>query len=248
MAPISLDANQTYEQLWEEIRSNGFVRVRVDQVTYGIDEVPLLNRRSRHNVEIVVDRISIKKSSRGRIAESVESALAIGKGVLTIAEPVDKVSEQHWTTVKHSQHLSCSCCGRSFDALTPHNFSFNSQLGWCQDCEGIGTQTGADPAAIMNDAELSLRKGAISLWPNISSGISQAMLESWTTATGIPIDIPFNQLEARHRRMVFYGTDDRWFDVVNGDDETLFSFQYKGVYPTMEEASRLSANLRQRMQ
>ena len=67
MAPISLDANQTYEQLWEEIRSNGFVRVRVDQVTYGIDEVPLLNRRSRHNVEIVVDRISIKKSSRGRI-------------------------------------------------------------------------------------------------------------------------------------------------------------------------------------
>ena len=105
MAPISLDANQTYEQLWEEIRSNGFVRVRVDQVTYGIDEVPLLNRRSRHNVEIVVDRISIKKASRGRIAESVESALAIGKGVLTIAEPVDKVAEQHWTTVKHSQHL-----------------------------------------------------------------------------------------------------------------------------------------------
>lgn len=248
MAPISLDANQTFEQLWEEIRSNGFVRVRVDQVTYGIDEVPLLNRRSRHNVEIVVDRISIKKASRGRIAESVESALAIGKGVLTIAEPVDKVSEKHWKTVKHSQHLSCACCGRSFDVLTPHNFSFNSQLGWCRDCEGIGTQTGADPAAIMNDAELSLRKGAISLWPNMNSAVSQAMLESWTAAAGIPIDVPFNQLEARHRRMVFYGTDDRWFDVGNGDGERLFSFQYKGVYPTMEEASRLSANLRQRMQ
>ncbi|MGY8747690.1 MAG: excinuclease ABC subunit UvrA [Pirellulales bacterium] len=248
MAPISLDANQTYEQLWEEIRSNGFVRVRVDQVTFGIDEVPLLNRRSRHNIEIVVDRISIKKSSRARIAESVESALAMGKGVLTVAEPIDKVSEQHWTTVKHSQHLSCACCGRSFDALTPHNFSFNSQLGWCRDCEGIGTQTGADPAAIMNDAELSLREGAISLWPNLNSAVSQAMLESWTTAVGIPIDVPFNQLEARHRRMVFYGTDNRWFAVVNGAEEVLFSFQYKGVYPTMEEASRLSANLRQRMQ
>ena len=100
----------------------------------------------------------------------------------------------------------------------------------------------------MNDAELSLRKGAISLWPNMNSAVSQAMLESWTAAAGIPIDVPFNQLEARHRRLGFYGTDDRWFDVGNGDGERLFSFQYKGVYPTMEEASRLSANLRQRMQ
>lgn len=247
MAPISLDVNQTYEQLWEEIRSNGFVRVRVDNRTYGIDEVPLLNRRSRHDIEIVVDRISIKQKSRARIAESVESALAIGKGVLKIAEPAEHAPEQHWKTVKHSQHLSCSCCGRSFDALTPHNFSFNSQLGWCQDCEGIGTQTGADPAAIMNDAELSLKEGAISLWPNLKSKLSFAMLKAWTDGTGIPIGIPFNQLEARHRRMVFYGTDDRWFAVSNSAGEVLFSFQYKGVYPTMEEASRLSAQLRQRM-
>ena len=248
MAPISLDANQNYEQLWEEIRSNGFVRVRIDNVTYGIDEVPLLNRRSRHDIEIVVDRMVIMKKSRGRIAESVESALAIGKGVLTVAEPVENVPEQHWKTVKHSQHLSCSCCGRSYDVLTPHNFSFNSQLGWCRDCEGIGTQTGADPAAIMNDAELSLKQGAISLWPNIKSKLSQAMLKAWSDGTGVPIGIPFTQLEARHRRMVFYGTDDRWFSVTNKAGEVEFSFQYKGVYPTMEEASRLSPQLRQRMQ
>ena len=248
LAPISLDTNQTYEQLWEEIRTNGYIRVRIDGITYGIDEVPVINRRQRHLVEIVVDRLVVKKKSRARIAESVESALAIGKGVLHLAETNEKVPEQHWRTVKHSQHLSCSCCGRSFDALTPHNFSFNSQLGWCPDCEGIGTQVGADPAAIMNDAELSLAEGAISLWPNINSNISQAMLKSWTTGTGIPIDIPFVQLEARHRRMVFYGTGDRWFEVVNSKGELKFSFQYKGVYPTMEEASRLSAQLRQRMQ
>ena len=248
LAPISLDTNQTYEQLWDEIRSQGFVRVRVDNITHGIDEVPLLNRRSRHSIEIVVDRIVIKQKSRSRIADSVESALAIGKGVLNVSEPAESVPEQHWKTIKHSQHLSCSCCGRSFDTLTPHNFSFNSQLGWCQDCEGIGTQTGADPAAIMNDAELSLKQGAISLWPNIKSKMSQAMLKAWTTGTGVPIDIPFNQLEARHRRMVFYGTDDRWFDVADKDGNVQFSFQYKGVYPTMEEASRQSAQLRQRMQ
>jgi excinuclease ABC subunit A len=248
MAPISLDTNQTYEQLWEEIRSNGFIRVRVDNVTYGIDEVPLLNRRSRHSIEIVVDRISIQQKSRSRIADSVESALAIGKGILNIAEPAENVPEQHWKTIKHSQHLSCSCCGRSFDTLTPHNFSFNSQLGWCTDCEGIGTQTGADPALIMNDAELSLKQGAISLWPHMESKLSQLMLKAWTDGTGLPIDVPFNQLEARHRRMVFYGTDDRWFDVKDAEGKVLYSFQYKGVYPTMDEASRLSAQLRQRMQ
>ena len=248
LAPITLDTNQTYEQLWEEIRSNGFVRVRVDNVTYGIDEVPVLSRRARHIVEIVVDRIVIKQESRSRIADSVESALSIGKGVLDVTEPADKVPEQHWKKVKHSQHLSCSCCGRSFDTLTPHNFSFNSQLGWCQDCQGIGTQTGADPAAIMNDAELSLKGGAISLWPNMKLKMSQTMLEAWTNGTGIPINLPFNQLEARHRRMVFYGTGDRWFDVTDDKDNVQFSFQFKGVYPTMEESSRLSPQLRQRMQ
>ena len=150
LAPVEPDTNQTFEQLFEEIQGNGFIRVRVDNVTFGIDEVPALNRRSRHDIEIVVDRISIKKSSRSRIADSVESALSIGKGVINVAEPSKDVPEQHWKVTKHSQHLSCNCCGRSFDTLTPNNFSFNSQLGWCPDCEGIGTQTGATPAAIMN--------------------------------------------------------------------------------------------------
>jgi excinuclease ABC subunit A len=248
LAPVEPDTNQTYEQLWEEIQTNGFVRVRVDNVTHGIDEVPVLNRRSRHNVEIVVDRIVVKQSSRSRIADSIESALSIGRGVVNVAEPQDEVPEQHWRVVKHSQHLSCSCCGRSFDTLTPNSFSFNSQLGWCQDCEGIGTQTGASPAAIMNDAELSLKQGAVLLWPDMKSPLSQAMLKAWTTGTGVPIDTPFSQMEARHRRMVFYGTAERWFEVKDKAGKVKLSFQYKGAYPTMEEAARLSAQLRQRMQ
>ncbi len=247
-APISLDTNQTYEQLWEEIRSHGFIRVRVDNHTFEIDEVPLLNRRSRHQIEILVDRIVVQQKSRARIADSVESALAIGKGVIQVVVPRDGIPEQHWRVVKHSQHLACESCGRSFDNLTPHNFSFNSQLGWCPDCEGIGTQTGANPAAIMNDAELSLKQGVISLWPDMKSKMSQAMLKAWANGTGIPINVPFNQLDARNRRLVFYGTGDRWFDVEDDDGQRLYSFQFKGVYPTLEEASRLSASLRQRMQ
>jgi excinuclease ABC subunit A len=248
LAPVQPDPTQSYEQLWDDVRASGYQRVRVDNITLGIDELPVLNRRSVHKIEIVIDRLVIKQESRSRIADSVEAALSIGMGVCHVAEPSDPVPEQHWKVVVHSQHLACDCCGRSFEALTPHNFSFNSQLGWCQDCEGIGTQTGANPAAIMNDPELSLKEGAVSLWPNLNSKISQAMLKTWTNGTGIPIGKPFQQLDARQRRLVFYGTGDRWFDVTDKDDNVQFSFQYKGVFPTMEEASRLSANLRMRMQ
>ena len=248
MAPIEPDINQPYEKLWEEVRAMGFQRIRVDGNTINIDEVPELSRRNRHEVQIVVDRIVVKPDSRSRIADSLEAALSVGKGVCHVAEPADKVPEVHWKVVKHSQHLACECCGRSFETLTPHNFSFNSQLGWCQDCEGIGVQTGANPAAVINDGELSLKEGAIGIWPDVSEKRSMAMLKALTDGTGIPIDKPFNQLDARQRRMIFYGTSDRWFDVTDKSDNVLFSFQFKGIFPTLEEASRLSANLRARMQ
>ena len=251
MAPIELDVNQTYEKLWEEIQAMGFQRLRVDGKTVSIDdeaEMKRLSRRNRHSIEIVVDRIVVKPESRSRIADSIEAALSVGKGVCHVTEPLTKVPEPHWKVVNHSQHLACDCCGRSFEPLTPHNFSFNSQLGWCQDCEGIGVQTGANPSAVMNDDELSLKQGAIGLWPDVSEKMSMAMLVALTDGTGIPINKPFNQLDARQRRMIFYGTGERWFDVTDKAENVLYSFQYKGVFPTLEEASRLSANLRARMQ
>ena len=248
MAPIGLDVNQTYEKLWEEVRAMGFQRIRIDNQTLSIDEAPELNRRNRHLIEVVVDRIVVKPESRSRIADSLEAALSVGKGICNVAEPMEKVPEKHWKVVKHSQHLACECCGRSFDHLTPNNFSFNSQLGWCPDCEGIGTQTGANPAAVMKDGELSLKEGAIGLWPDISQKLSKDMLKAFCDGTGIPDNRPFNQLDARQRRLVFYGTGDRWFDVTDKAENTVFSFQFKGVFPTMEEASRLSPSLRAKMQ
>ena len=158
------------------------------------------------------------------------------------------VAETFWKVVRHSQHLACHCCGRSFETLGPHNFSFNSQLGWCGDCEGIGTQNGADPKVIIDDPELTIKAGAISIWPSMKSKMSSAMLKAWTTGTGIPDNKPFNQLDARQRRMVFFGTGDRWFEVKDKEGNVQFSFQFKGLYPTMEEASRRSATLRSRLQ
>lgn len=253
LAPVDIEVGQQYEKLWEEMRAAGYVRIRVDGTTYSLDQPPEIDRRRRHDVEVVVDRIVVKSESRSRIAESVEGALALGKGVLRIARVRDDVEERRWETVVHSQHLACDRCGRSFEPLTPHSFSFNSSLGWCPDCEGLGTQIGANPAALLRDPELTLAEGALAIWPNLDHGVSRLMLEAVSASTGVPIDKPFHELNGRERRIIMHGTGDQWFDVRtkqsrNGKPTILFQFQFKGVYPALEEASRLSPSFRSRLE
>ena len=110
------------------------------------------------------------------IAAKLENALALGKGVVHVAHPDDNLPEPRWPVRIHSQHLACEKCGRSFDTLNPHNFSFNSALGWCPACEGLGTQIGADPAALLRDPKLTLAQGALFVWPDVSQAMSQQML------------------------------------------------------------------------
>ncbi len=254
MAPVEIEAGQRYETLWDEIRAAGYVRIRVDGATYSIDQPPDIDRRRRHSVEIVVDRVVVQARSRSRIAESVEDALAVGKGVIRVARVRDNVAESRWKVRVHSQHLACDRCGRSFEPLTPHSFSFNSPLGWCESCEGLGIQVGTNPAALLRDPKLTLAEGAVALWPNLEHQVSQLMLKSLSHGTGLPIDKPFEQLDARERRLVMHGTGDQWFDVTPGGKRKrraarpLFRFQFKGLYPALEEASRLSPSFRARLE
>lgn len=267
MAPIKVDVGQVYETIWEELRATGYVRVRVDGETYPVEKPPEIDRRRQHRVEVVVDRISVQASSRSRIADSVEKTLSFGKGVLTLAYADDKIPENRWETKVHSQLLACDQCGRSFEPLTPHSFSFNTPLGWCPTCEGIGTQTGANPAVLI-DAKFTLADGAVHLWPNLSHPVAQAMLKSLTQGTGIPADVPFDQLNGRHRRMLMHGTGEQWFEcglqnadfglkdsggkksaILNPQSAMgRFRFQFKGLYPALEEASRLSPTFRSRLE
>ena len=260
MAPVAPDGTQTYESLFDQIRSTGFVRVRVDGATYLIDDVPAIDRKKRHEIEVVVDRISISEKSRTRIADSIEATLAVGLGVIHLAYPAENRDEPQWEIVRHSQHLACDQCGRSFERLTPHNFSFNSSLGWCRECEGLGTQVGANPEVLLHGAHLSLAQGAVNVWPNPRGRLAQAMLRALHDATGLPIDIPFEQLDARARRLVFFGTGERWFTAcvpavkevkrtsLEKQTEFEFRFQYHGLYPTLAQASRQNASLRARLQ
>ena len=208
MAPVEVQVGEQYETLWDSLRGAGYVRVRIDGETHALDKTPTIDRRRKHAVEVLVDRIVVRPDARSRIAGSIENALALGKGVVHVAHPDDDVPEPRWPVRIHSQHLACEKCGRSFDTLNPHNFSFNSALGWCPACEGLGTQIGANPASLLRDPNLTLAKGALLVWPDVSLPISQAMLAALSAHTGVPIDVPYTRSLAaaaadcavRHRR------------------------------------------------
>lgn len=250
-SPVHIEVGQKFDTLWEDLRSNGYVRVRVDGTTCSLDDPPAIDRRRKHSVEVVVDRVIIKPKERSRIAESVEAALAIGRGVMHVAEQQMDVEEYRWPVTIHSQHLACESCGRSFERLTPHNFSFNSQLGWCEACEGLGTQVGANPAALIRNGRMTLAEGAVLLWPAASLEISQWMLGALARETRINTDMPFEELDGRQRRLILHGTGETWHTVYkSGKDKgsVFFKFQFKGLYPALEEAARLSPTLRNRLE
>ncbi len=259
LAPIEVQAGDASVDTWQSLRSTGYQRVRIDGVTTALEEAPPLDPRRRQSVQVVVDRIVIQSSDRSRIADSVEQALSLGIGVLEIAIADADREEAQWATQTHSQHLVCGDCGRSFTELSPHHFSFNSAIGWCPQCEGLGTQTGTNPAALIRSPTMTLAEGAALLWPNVDQSVSTWMLRALSRHTGIPLDVPYDDLTVSQRRILFRGTRSDWIEVREGDskekpgrgskDKTvLFRFQFKGFYPALEEASRLTPGLRGKLE
>ncbi len=279
-APLKKNSSDDYINLWERLKSQGFVRVRVNGVTYTLDSPPELSKKSTANVEVVVDRITLKisddekteRSRRARIASSVETALEWGQGVVRLVIADNRKSEKDWPVYTMNQKLSCEKCGRAFEVLTPRHFSFNNPLGWCPHCEGLGVHSGANPHNFVRDPKLTLAEGAVSIWSEFESPLTTAMLRAFSRETGTPLDVSFDRLDSRFRRILFNGLNDRWIDVYERDMEiasnahsaneraenstdydakpgkVVFQYQYKGIYPASEEASRLAPYFRSRLE
>lgn len=282
-APISLEANENIDKLWERLRAQGFSRVRVNGKSRLLSERPSFDRKMNVKIEAIVDRVALRpydgaspdKALRSRVASSIETALEWGKGVVNVVMCDERLPEPEWTSNTMSQKLACEKCGRAFEALSPQNFSFNSPLGWCPHCEGLGVQTGGSRLQYVNDAKLTLAEGAAPMWSDFSNPVTLATLRAFSRGTGAPLDVPFERLETRFRRMILNGTGERWFDVVvhdldvarqaktvrerswqslepvdyrSPDGAVVFRFQYKGLYPATEEAGRLSSFYRSRLE
>jgi len=256
LAPITVDRQTPYETVFERMQRNGFARVRIDGNTCPLDETPDLDHRREHEVEIVVDRVVVDRRQRGRLTDSVEAALDLGKGVLRVVVADKEVEEADWEDHVFSLHLSCLDCGYSYDHPTPQQFSFNSPLGWCWSCEGLGTEYGANQSLLVTSPERSLLDGAIGAWPNPGTDTQFGiMLNAISEKFDIPLDQPWYLLSAEQQRVILYGKDDTWIEVNNkqrkAEDAAAaaadsqpqmprFRFRYRGLFPTIELAARLS--------
>ncbi|MEX0689382.1 MAG: excinuclease ABC subunit A, partial [Pirellulales bacterium] len=217
LAPVELRVGQTPESLFAQLQAAGHVRIRIDGRTVRLDEKPALDRKRKSKLEIVIDRVAAEPASRSRLAQSVEAAFDAGGGTILVARAVDGAEEPDWPVEVHSRRLACPGCGRGFKPLEPRQFSFNSPLGWCPSCDGLGTRTGVDRAALVRDASLSLADGALDLWPTLSGPagkeLGRAMLAAVCRATGLPLDVPLADLSGIQQRVLFEGTGEKWIEV-----------------------------------
>ena len=260
LAPQEVPVGHSYDELWEKLRAQGFVRVRINGEVCRLDDVPKIDRRRKHVVEIVVDRLTVSSRQRSRLADSMEAAFELGQGNLLVAAQTQKQksdakqSSEDWVTVRFSLLLACSKCHRSFEPLTPHNFSFNGSLGWCEACEGLGVEQGR--ASENKDdqlvrSELTLREGAISVWPSLSgrkrNKMFLRMAEAIAKDAGFSLDDRFQDLTTKHQRLLLQGTEEKWYSLTEPKRGVIAQFQYKGIYPAIEEASRVSYKYRQQL-
>jgi len=263
LAPTELRVGQSPESFFAALKAAGYARVRIDGRTLRLDENPALDRKRKSRIEIVIDRVSANAAERSRLAQSVEAAFDAGNGTMLVARAVDGADEPDWPVEVHSRRLACPSCGRGFKPLEPRQFSFNSPLGWCPSCDGLGTRTGVEHGSLVRDASLSLGEGALDLWPSLDrkdcGQVSRAMLEALCKATGLPIDVPLAELSGLQQRVLFEGTGEKWIEVprptpsptkarsaseVHPPPTPWFSFQFKGLENACEEAARLVVALR----
>ena len=247
LAPQEVEVGKSYKGLWDRLKSTGFARVRIDGEVHRVEDVPEIDRRRRHQVEVVVDRVSVRRQQRSRLAGSVEAAFELGNGTLRTARVDENRDETDWEVSTWSLHFACQSCRRSFEELTPNNFSFNSWLGWCEACEGLGTQQGTDLSLLLNDPGRTLLDGAIAAWPDPNScELFGEMLVALGKQLRIPLDVPFRRLSPAQQRLILYGSGERWITLPASKlVPSSYSFQFKGLYPAIEEAARVSHPYRQ---
>ncbi|MHA1785008.1 MAG: excinuclease ABC subunit UvrA [Candidatus Helarchaeota archaeon] len=233
IAPIVRDRKGSYQKLFENLKSKGYQRIRIDgEVRDNLGKI-VLDKNFKHSIDVVVDRLVIKNGIKQRLAESIEHALFLSEGIVYINIP-DKGD------LIFSEHFACIECGISFEQLAPRNFSFNSPWGSCTECEGLGSKKIFDIKLIVPDPSKSIREGAIvSIGENKDSYYFQ-MLESVADYYKIDLDVPFHDLTEGQVDIIFYGSNDKInFQLgKEGNMKHSFTREYEGIINSMERRYR----------
>ncbi|WP_025783095.1 excinuclease ABC subunit UvrA [Sporosarcina sp. D27] len=201
LAPIISGRKGTHVKLLEDLKKQGYVRVRIDGETFDLDDNIELNKNKKHNIEVVVDRVVIKEGIAGRLSDSLEAALRLSEGTAL----VDVIDGEE---LLFSEHHACPICGFSIGELEPRMFSFNSPFGACPDCDGLGMKLEVDPDLVIPDSSLSLKGDAIVPWIPTSSQYYPELLKTVAQHYGISMDSPVSELATDDLDKILYGSKD----------------------------------------
>lgn len=233
LAPLVKGRKGEYKEVFDQIKREGFIRARVDGKIMEVEGELKLEKYKKHSIEVVVDRLVVEKKIAKRLADSLETALKLGSGIVMI----DVGSKEE---LLFSQHYACVHCGISYEELSPRMFSFNSPYGACHTCSGLGTKMEIDPDLIVPNPNLSIAQGAIAPWGAPLGNWYYHQLKSLAEHYKFTLYVPYVKLSEEARQVLLYGTGAkelkfRW-ENLEGKGEYLGSFE--GVIPNLERRYR----------
>lgn len=210
LAPVVRTRKGEFVDLFEKLNTQGYSRVRVDGVVYPLTEPPKLKKQEKHDIEVVVDRLTVKASSKQRLTDSVETALGLADGIVVL-EFVDQEEDTPQREQRFSEKLACpNGHPLAVDDLEPRSFSFNSPYGACPECTGLGIRKEVDPELVVPDGELTLAEGAIAPWSmGHNAEYFTRMLTGLGDALGFSVDTPWNKLPAKARKAILEGCNEQ---------------------------------------
>ncbi len=257
LAPLVRDRKGEYQSVFDDVRKAGFVRVRVDGEVRDLSEKIDLDKKRKHSIEVVVDRLVVSHDTadKSRIADSVEQALKLGSGQVIVSQPrpspvhdpsdgAGRPAADPWEDTLFSQQFACPYDGTSLPSIEPRTFSFNTPHGACPTCTGLGTRLVVDPDLVLANKDLSLAEGAISAWGKAGwngNSYYRSLLESVSTQYGFSLRTPIRELAPEHVRLILYGAgSDRVTMRHVGKSGRAHEFRthYEGVIPNIERRFR----------
>ncbi len=245
LAPVVRGRKGEYRELFQEIRREGFLRVRVDGKIMSLDEEIFLDKNKKHSIEVVVDRLKIKEGIESRLADSLELASERGNGLILVTVK-EKDGEKEYP---FSLRFACPQCGISYEEISPRMFSFNSPYGACPACNGLGTQQSIDPELVVPEPEKSIREGAIVpweegvgfyRWARTASRYYFRQLASVARHYKFSLDTPFKDLPPSIQQVILYGSNSEEieFTEYRGGDYYTYRAPFEGVIPNLERRYR----------
>ena len=255
LGPVVCGKKGTYEKLFQQLKQDGFARIRLDGKIINLDEgsednlehgeqnrkklsispFPILDKQKKHTIEVIVDRLKPSSEERSRLFEAVQGALKVGDGIV-IAHFVDEADDKVF-----SQRNACPKCEVSLGEMEPRSFSFNSPFGACKECNGLGIRTEFDPELIIPDASKSILEGAIRPWSGYFASFRSSMLRDVGKKMGFTLNMPISEMTDRQLRTILYGTDENIrykYQSKHSDSSWEYSGSFEGVIPNLERIYR----------